>query len=409
MSGAKNESCYDVGGVLLQRPFKIRRLGHFGLNVDDTTATTRFYCELLGFRISDPMDIAEHSPNRDHLKSVGDTHLYFTRHGTDHHSFVFCDRKVFEAMGRGSMSPQDVTVNQLTWQVGSLKEISSAIDYFNERQVPISRAGRDMPGSNWHVYPFDPEGHRNELYYGIEQIGWLGTAKPKVAYERRFSERPSLPQMPEYQEIEHLRERGVDLSSGFRHPETEPARYEVDGIMLPRPFKVVRVGPIGLFCRNLESMERFYIDTMGFELTEEVVWKGHRCVFLRTSTEHHSLALYPIALREQLGFSRSTTLMRFGVQLGTYRQLRSALRYLKDRGCRILDVPRELTPGVEYCAYVLDPSGHAVQLYFAMQQVGTPAALSANASVPTNWESWPETVHAGSGSFLGEPFLGPLG
>jgi len=60
-------------------------------------------------------------------------------------------------------------VNQMTWQVSSLAEISRAIDWFNSKGVRISRAGRDMPGSNWHCYPYDPEGHRNELYYGMEQ------------------------------------------------------------------------------------------------------------------------------------------------------------------------------------------------------------------------------------------------
>jgi hypothetical protein len=30
---AKRNGRFDVGGVLLAQPFKIRRLGHFGLNV----------------------------------------------------------------------------------------------------------------------------------------------------------------------------------------------------------------------------------------------------------------------------------------------------------------------------------------------------------------------------------------
>jgi hypothetical protein len=40
---------YSVGGVLLDRPFKIRRLGHFGLNVKSTKNSIEFYCNLLGF------------------------------------------------------------------------------------------------------------------------------------------------------------------------------------------------------------------------------------------------------------------------------------------------------------------------------------------------------------------------
>jgi len=403
---------FDVGGVLLARPFRVRRLGHFGLNMTDTASAIAFYCDLLGFRISDPMDIAEQHPRREELLRIGDTNLYFTRHGTDHHSLVFCDRQVFQAMGRGDRSPKDVTVNQLTWQVGSLQEISGAIDYFEDNKVPINRAGRDMPGSNWHVYPYDPEGHRNELYYGIEQIGWMGTAKPKLAYERRFLQRPELPQPPEYEEVDHMRAQQTDLASGFRHPEKEPARYDVEGIMLARPFKVVRVGPVGLFCHDLEAMERFYLDIMGFEWTEDVVWQGHRCVFLRTGTEHHSLALYPMALRSQLGLDASTTLMRFGIQVATYRQLKHALDYLQERGCQFVDIPAELTPGIEYSAFLKDPSGHLIQLYYAMNQIasaGHSPNLAQRPGVVGHWQAWPEAILPGSGSFMGEPYLGPWG
>ena len=33
-----------VGGVRLPRPFKIRRLGHFGVNVLDPEVSKHFYC-----------------------------------------------------------------------------------------------------------------------------------------------------------------------------------------------------------------------------------------------------------------------------------------------------------------------------------------------------------------------------
>ena len=39
--------------------------------------------------------------------------------------------------------------------------------------------------------------------------------------------------MPEYEEVKQSAAKGVDFNSGFRHPETMPAKYDVDGIMLP--------------------------------------------------------------------------------------------------------------------------------------------------------------------------------
>lgn len=44
-----NGKKYNVGGVALDRPFKIRRLGHFGFNASDFEASRRFYFDLLGF------------------------------------------------------------------------------------------------------------------------------------------------------------------------------------------------------------------------------------------------------------------------------------------------------------------------------------------------------------------------
>ena len=40
----------------MARPFKVRRLGHFGINVADPEVSRRFYEGLLGFRISDKLD-----------------------------------------------------------------------------------------------------------------------------------------------------------------------------------------------------------------------------------------------------------------------------------------------------------------------------------------------------------------
>jgi len=44
---------YDVGGVLLARPFKARRLGHFALWQTDLDMARRLYVDVLGFRHTD--------------------------------------------------------------------------------------------------------------------------------------------------------------------------------------------------------------------------------------------------------------------------------------------------------------------------------------------------------------------
>jgi hypothetical protein len=74
-----------VGGVRMPRPFRIRRLGHFGVNVADPERSKDFYCRLLDFRVSDPLDFGERLPAGERDK-LGPTVGYFSRHGTDHHS-----------------------------------------------------------------------------------------------------------------------------------------------------------------------------------------------------------------------------------------------------------------------------------------------------------------------------------
>ena len=105
-----------VGGVKMPRPFRIRRLGHFGVNVADPERSKDFYCRLLGFRISDPLDFGPRLPE-DKRASVGPTQGYFSRHGTDHHSFVFFPKGAYALLNPHSLKPSG-TLNQITWQCG---------------------------------------------------------------------------------------------------------------------------------------------------------------------------------------------------------------------------------------------------------------------------------------------------
>ncbi len=92
---ASNGNRFNVGGVLLDRPFKIRRLGHFGFNAVRMNESRDFYGDLLGFKHSDILDFGKMpwAPKRDDL---GDTRGYFMRYGTDHHAFVLFNKNVLD-------------------------------------------------------------------------------------------------------------------------------------------------------------------------------------------------------------------------------------------------------------------------------------------------------------------------
>jgi catechol 2,3-dioxygenase-like lactoylglutathione lyase family enzyme len=407
MSSANGK--FNVGGVLLDQPFKIRRLGHFGFNLTNMEDGVRFYVDLLGFRISDVMDYSRRAKDPAQVDGLGDPNGYFTRYGNDHHAMVLFPKRVRDALGRHEHP--GVTVNQITWQVGSLSEVGNAIQWFNERGIKQQRSGRDMPGSNWHTYLYDPDGQSNELYYGIEQIGWNGHSKPRAMYDRGFDKPPDLPQISEFDEVEQARAKGVDIFSGYRHVDKLPATYDVDGVLLPRPFKIVRLGPVYLFVENLEAAAQFYRDTLGFTLTEEAVWRGQRCMFLRCNTEHHSVALFPLAARDALGLSVHSKCAAFGLQLANYRQLKDAIKFLREHGVEVTEaIPPELHPGIEYSATVRDPDGHTLQLYCAMEQIGWEGkAKPMELRKTRKLSDWPENLDQDSNVYLGEPFFGPWG
>lgn len=400
---------FDVGGVLLNQPFKIRRLGHFGFNLSNMEDGVRFYVEQLGFRISDVMDYSRRAKDPAQVAGLGDPNGYFTRYGTDHHSMVLFPKRVRDALGR--QERPGVTINQITWQVGSLSEVGNAIQWFNARGIKQQRSGRDMPGSNWHTYLYDPDGHSNELYYGIEQIGWNGHSKPRAMYDRGFDRPPELPQIAEYEEVEQARARGVDIFSGYRHIEKLPAKYDVDGVLLPRPFKIVRLGPVYLFTEDLDASAAFYRDTLGFTLTEQAEWRGERCLYFRCNTEHHSLALMPIQLRDRLGLSPHTKCAALGLQLANYRQLKDAVKFFRDHGLEVAEaIPPELRPGIEYSATIRDPDGHTIQLYYAMEQIGWEGKPRPKEwRRPRSLKDWPDALDGDANAYLGEPFLGPWG
>jgi catechol 2,3-dioxygenase-like lactoylglutathione lyase family enzyme len=400
---------FNVGGALLSQPFKIRRLGHFGFNLSNMEDGVHFYVDLLGFRISDVIDYSRRAKDPAQVAGLGDPNGYFTRYGTDHHAMVLFPKRVRDALGRHERP--GITVNQITWQVGSLSEVGNAIQWFNQRGIKQQRSGRDMPGSNWHTYLYDPDGQSNELYYGIEQIGWNGHSKPRAMYDRGFDKPPELPQIPEFQEVEQARAKGIDIFSGYRFVDKLPAIYDVDGILLPRPFKITRLGPVYLFVDAIDKAAEFYRDTLGFTVTEEVFYQNQRCLFLRCNTEHHSVALLPLRLRDTLGLSPHSKCAAFGLQLANFRQLKDAVNFFRDAGVEVTDsIPPELHPGIEFSATVRDPDGHALQLYCAMEQIGWDGKPKPKELRKTRkLDEWPEALDQDANAYLGEPFLGPWG
>lgn len=387
---------YDVGGVMLPRPFKARRLGHFALWQSNLDACQRLYIDLLGFR------------QTERLVRNGRHTATFATHNTDHHSLAAIHHSTAEGI-RKEYYEKGVFVNQISFQVGALEEVFNAHAYFSERQVYISRLGRDFPGSNWALYVLDPDGHRVEFYYGMEQIGWTRHSKPTAAYIEEVRNDFTLPQPSEMTEIMRAEASGIDLCSGFRPTEELPNDYVVGGIKMARPFKVTKIGPVSLFVADVDVSERFYTELLGLVKTEEVVYHGHRCVYLRCGTDHHVMALFPMALRAELNLNPATTVMSYGMEVGTYAQLKAAIAFLRERGLKFIDnIPFELHPGIDYAAHVVGPDGHCIQLYHCMEQVGWDGRPRPAAERRRVAADWPDRIEATSDTFVDQTMPGPI-
>lgn len=401
----------DVGGVRLPRPFHLSRIGHVGINVKDVRKSLSFYRDLLGFRQSDTLDVSWLLPPEKRPSDESATAV-FMHHASDHHSFALFPPAAAEGVAAvmGEF-PMEVTTNQISWQCGGLAQVVHGNAWMRSHARRIAYSGRDIPGSNFHFYTPDEDGHLNEVFYGMEQIGWSGRSKPEGVRDLiGFMEPPSLPYISESAELEKISAAGIDLNSGYAELERLPETFEVEGVMLARPFRIGKIGPVRLFVKDVEASLPFYRDLLGLTITEEVEWEGHRCVFLRCTTEHHSLGLYPIALRERLELSDHSTMMSIGMQVRSYRQLTDAIDFLRGKGVTIRYLPQELFPGIDYSAFAIDPCGHAIQLYFQMEQIGwdgkpRPAELRHKA-IPGEW---PDQIDPQSDTYCGEPFLGPLG
>src|SRR4029077_6369131 len=224
---------------------------------------------------------------------------------------------------------------------------------------------------------------------------------------RGFNENPPLAQMPEADELAEAIDKGIDVFSGHRPRESLRATYDVEGVLLPRPFKITKVGPVGLFVEDVDRAESFYTERLGFVRSEETVYRGARCVFLRCGAEHHSVALYPKELRRTLGLSEHTSCMSFGGEVGNYAQLREAVAFLKAHGVTFVDsIPPELYPGIDYTAFALDPGGHCIQLFYYMAQIswdggGGPAAERRRVE-----RHWPEALEPLSDTYVDQVFQG---
>ncbi len=139
-------------------PFHIGKIGHVVLNVRDVDRSVRFYTQVLGFEISD-LYPEEMVPGG----------MAFLRCNPDHHGIAL--------VGSMQETNPNAELNHIAFEVGSLDEVIRARDHLARNNVQIDFAGRRRAGCQIAVEFRDPDNHRLEIYWGIDQIGSNGSVR----------------------------------------------------------------------------------------------------------------------------------------------------------------------------------------------------------------------------------------
>ena len=154
--------------------FQLRKIGHVVLNCRDIERSIRFYTEVLGFQLSDVYPEA--------MMPGG---MAFLRCNSDHHGIGLV----------GSLDKKGATnidLNHIAFEVGSLDEVLLAARRLRKHGAVIDFEGRRRAGVQIAVEFRDPDGHRLEIYWGLDQVGSDGRVRPSSEWKGAHSFREAI-------------------------------------------------------------------------------------------------------------------------------------------------------------------------------------------------------------------------
>jgi catechol 2,3-dioxygenase len=149
-------------------PFTITKIGHVVLNSQDLDRSVRFYTEVLGFKVSDvyPTDMVAGG-------------MVFMRYDFDHHGVALV----------GSMTgpSPNFELNHIAFEVETLDEVVLARNHLRREGVPIDFEGRRRAGVQIAVEFRDPDGHRLEIFWGLDLVRHDNDIRPSSQWSLALS------------------------------------------------------------------------------------------------------------------------------------------------------------------------------------------------------------------------------
>jgi catechol 2,3-dioxygenase len=133
-----------VAPLAQTRPLK---LAHVVMNSVDSTAVSRFFTEVVGFRLSDRTAM-----------------MHFLRCNADHHAIAFAQTG-------------NTSLNHLAFEMASWNELMFGVGRLKEAGCPVHwGVGRHGPGDNVFAYFLDPDGLAIEYTAEVQKIDETRTA-----------------------------------------------------------------------------------------------------------------------------------------------------------------------------------------------------------------------------------------
>ncbi len=174
MTATVDEAKLKSYGRPTDMPFNITKIGHVVLNVTDLERSVKFYTEVLGFKVSDV-----YPPN---MMPGG---MVFMRFNPDHHGIAL--------VGTLDTASPNRELHHMAFEVDTLDEVIRARNHLRAHNAKIDFEGRRRAGVQIAVEFRDPDGHRLEIYWGLDHVGtddkirpaqeWKGAQSLKAAIE----------------------------------------------------------------------------------------------------------------------------------------------------------------------------------------------------------------------------------
>lgn len=137
-------------------------LGHCVVRVKDRDAAEQWYCDVLGFKLSDHIQCEIGGFNVD---------IAFLHVNPRHHSIAL-----------GTMMPK--RIHHIMWQVGSMDDVGMAFDRCTDRRVPIMQTlGRHPNDKMFSFYAMTPSGFEFEYGWGARNVDddWEATTYDHIS------------------------------------------------------------------------------------------------------------------------------------------------------------------------------------------------------------------------------------